>query len=1722
MYNVKLPTSSLYKVVIVRKDFPSDKTFSQLFQKKVAEYGNNLAAEDEYTKLTYTDLWNETLRIAYWLMHSGTTRGGILPIVMERSCSFLSSVIGIFHIGAAYVPIDPVYPINKIENILKLTDSNIILSEKKFAHIFEKINNTGKVILYYEELTRLNKIDIDKVILSIASGTPKDLSYIIFTSGFTGISKRVMIEQGGMINHLYSKINDLDIKIDKIIQNSSQSFDISVWQNLVCLLTGGGVCIANQEISSDPLKLFQYLQEKNITLLEITPYFLKVLLETNQKFSMERLRCIVVTRETLPSELCREWYKKYGEVTLVNAYGSTECADNVTHYDVPIDLSEHLITAPIGKVINNTQIYILDKNLNVLPEGVAGELCVGGIGVGRGYYKNPRLTSSVFLPDPYSKIPNARLYRTGDLCRSIGNGMYQFISRIDYQVKIRGYSIELGEIEYVIKKFDGIKDCVVWTYGNSPHIKLVAYYTSEQNIEKSRIISYISEKLPGYMIPSTFIKIQSIPVTINGRVDYKSLTEPVTEQDYVYSYVAPDTQLEFEIAEIMSNVLNLDKINVVANFFDIGGNSLSAIQVINKLNYKRNSSVSIKMLFENPSVRELASSIEKNRKHDTHVVEFRKIDRNRGIPVSFGQQQLLLFKKLIPDDTSYNISGGLDLIGNLDVERLISALTMVIERHEILRTVFVEEDGVFYQEIKDFIKIPFTILEDNVTWEAIVTKESRRIFDLSKGPLFNMSLLRLDRNHYRLMIVMHHIISDEWSIKVLNNEISHFYKNKNSLENLPLIEFQYADYADWQKRLLLSGVLDKQLDYWVEKLGNYKDILDLPVDYQRQAEQPANGKVVTYRFDRINKKSIETICEENGITPYVFFISSFGVLLQKYSGMSEVIVGSPVLGRKSSFLDNLIGYFVNTIIIKLDGKDNPSFKDFLASVKLDVIDSLNNQEIPFEKVVEALHPTRSLQQNPLFQVMFWFQNVTTGEIDFPDVKITSLQTHNGTAKFDLLFMIEETKGEYYAVIEFDNNIFSEDTIANMFDCYKTIIDEVYTNQTKKLSEINIVSNKSKQLMLDIWNERELEFPTHQTFSQLFRASSFSYANKVCASDENCSLTYSQVWDQTCKVASRLILEGISPGQPVVVFMERSTKFLIAIIGIFHARAAYVPIDPNYPENRIKQIIDKSNARLMVTEKTLSSSTDYLGGYIPSVYIDDIMENQILKEDKLVETRIDAGKKSDLAYIIFTSGSTGVPKGVMIEQGGMINHLYAKINDLKIEKDVIIQNSSQCFDISVWQNLVCLLTGGKTHIVSHEVSMDPKRLFSTVYSVNATIVEIVPSVLRAALEADENIKTSQLRCLIVTGEVLPNDICKSWYEFHPEIPIINAYGPTECSDDVTHYTVSNDVRNEPIPLPIGIPVNNLKLYVLNSFLMPIPIGGKGELYVGGIGVGRGYINNPRETAKAFIPNPYATTSGERLYRTGDLCRYLPDGRIQYLSRIDQQVKIRGYRIELLEIEITIRKVKDIKDCVVIPNVTNNQSRLICYYTAAEKLEQNLIKRWLLPLLPHYMIPSVFIWMDKLPLTPNGKIDKHSLPESIFNLDDLDEEYIEPITDIERKVAKIMADILEVKRVGLYNNFFDLGGHSLLINKLVMEVEKEFKCKVSFKDIFEEPTVANVSNRINEYMSKKYELIAIIETLEESKVAGLLKRMDNEEIDTIIEELRSNHLTVRENKTTKHLF
>lgn len=1691
------------------KDFPSSKTFSQLFQKNVIKFGDNLAAEDEGRKVTYKDLWNETLRIAYWLMYSGVTRGGILPILMDRSCSFLSSIIGTFHVGAAYVPIDPVYPIERIKNILEQTNGRIILTERKFAHIFEKINSTDKVLLYYDELPEYNDIDIDKVILSIDSGNPRDLSYIIFTSGSTGTPKGAMVEQRGMINHLYSKINDLDIKIDKVIQNASQSFDISVWQNLVCLLTGGSVCIANQEISSNPLKLFQYQEEKSATLLEVVPSFLRIALETDLKFSIKKLKWILVTGEALPADLCREWYKKYGAVKLVNAYGPTECSDDVTHYVIPNDLSVQLISAPIGKAVNNTQIYILDKDLNVLPEGVAGELCVGGVGVGRGYYKTPKLTASAFLPDPYSKIPNARLYRTGDLCRSIGNGVYQFISRMDYQVKIRGYRIELGEIEHVIKQIDEIRDCIVWTYGDLPHVRLVAYYIAEQDIEKDRIIAYISDKLPGYMIPSIFIKIQSIPVTVNGKVDYKSL--PIIEQDSVDSYVAPNSQLEFEIAEIMSKVLNLEKMSVTANFFDMGGNSLTAIQAINKLNQQRKSSVSIKTLFEKPTVRELSISIEKEQEHDKQVVELRKIDRSKRIPVSFGQQQLLLFKKLSPDDTSYNISGALDLIGNLDVERLLDALTKIIERHEILRTVFVEEEGIFYQDIKGFVKIPFVFLEDNTSWEDLVLKESKRIFDFNEGPLFNLNLIKLDKNHYRLMIVMHHIISDGWSISVLIKEISNFYKNINSSEKLPLLEFQYADYADWHQRLLASGVLDKQLNYWVEKLGNYKDILDLPVDYNRQSGQPAKGKVISYQFEFINKKIIETICEENGITPYVFLLSAFGVLLQKYSGMPEVVVGSPVLGRKNSFLDDLLGYFVNTITIKLDGKDNPSFKDYLARVKLDVIDSLNNQDIPFEKVVEALHPSRNLQQNPLFQVMFGFQNISMGVIDFPEVEVTSMQIHNGTAKFDLMFMIEETKGEYCTNIEFDSNIFSVDTIDNMFDCYKTIIKEVYNDQTKKLSEINIVSNKSKQLMLDVWNRRELEFPTNQTFSQLFRKSSYSYKNELCASDADCNLTYSQVWDMSCKVADRLILEGISPGEPVVVFMERSTKFLITIIGIFHARAAYVPIDPNYPEYRIKQIIDKSKSGLMITERALNNSIDYFGNYISAIYIDDILENSVLNESevKVVERRIDTGRKTDLAYIIFTSGSTGEPKGVMIEQGGMINHLYAKINDFKIEKDVIIQNSSQCFDISVWQNLVCLLTGGTVHIVSQEVSMDPKRLFSTVYSLNATILEIVPSMLRAALEAEAYIMTSKLKYLVVTGEMLPNDICESWYNFHSEIPIINAYGPTECSDDVTHYIVSNEVKNEPIPLPIGTPINNLKLYILNSFLMPVPIGVKGELYVGGIGVGRGYINNPRETAKAFIPNPYAVTSSERLYKTGDSCRYLSDGRIQYLGRIDQQVKIRGFRIELLEIEITIRKYENIEDCVVIPNAINNQNRLICYYVAAEGLEQSLIKKWLLRLLPSYMVPSLFIWLDKLPLTPNGKIDRHSLPEPIINMDELNVEYIAPITDIERKVAEMMADILGIKRVGLYNNFFDLGGHSLLVNKLVMEVEKEYDCKISFKDIFEEPTVANVSDRINEYMSKKDELIKVIATLEESQVSELLERMDKEDIDKILEELRFNY-------------
>lgn len=1691
------------------KEFPLDKTFSQLFQKACHLYSSHLAAEDEYRQLTYSGLWEESVRVFDLITRQGFAPGEVLTILMDRSCAFLSAAIGTFHACGAYVPIDPVYPRDRIESIMKQIDSKIILTERKFAAIFCELEAFDKQVIFYEDLPESNDEALKKVLPSIASGKPRDLSYIIFTSGSTGTPKGAMLEQRGMMNHLYSKIKDLNIGFDKIIQNASQCFDISVWQNLGCLLTGGSVCIINQELASNPLEYFKCQAEKKATILELVPSFLRVTMELDLDMDLSAVRWVVVGGEILQTDLYNKWNKKFPDIGFVNAYGPSECSDDNTHYIIQKEVTSQLISVPIGHSIWNTKIYILDKNLNLLPEGVPGELCISGVSVGRGYFNNPLLTALNFVPDPYSNNPGARLYKTGDLCRFIGNGDIQFISRLDRQVKIRGFRIELGEIESKLMDMKEINDCVVWVFGEAANARLVAYYVLKEELEAYKIMEYLHSKLPSYMVPISYIKMESIPLSVNGKIDYKALPSPSEALDVKENYVIPNSTLEHEIAGIYNEILKLDQVSVTANFFDIGGNSLTATQVINKLNQKMKLSIPLRTIFEKPSIRELALTISKEDKNELEVIHFNKIDRNKKIPASYGQQQLLLLMKILPEDYSYNIYSALDLTGDLNLEALKNALEKIIARHEILRTVFVEEDGSFYQRIQNSIEVPMTIADNNNSWEDIVTTETKRCFDFQKGPLFQLTLLKTTDFHYKLMIVMHHIISDGWSMGLLVKEISYFYDSSNKLDVLEELKFQYADYTDWNRRVLESGVLKQQLGYWKNKFINDNNVLELPIDYPRKSGRSIVGNVLAFQLDSIPKEKVNSICTENGITIYMFLLGAFGILLQKYSRMSTVAVGSPVLGRKNLNLEELIGYFANTITIKLDGSDNPKFKEYLNRVKTDVLDSLNNQDLPFEKVVEAIHPVRNIEQNPLFQVMFSFQNIVMGDIDFPGVKVTEIPIHNQTAKFDLMFAVAETDHGYSVNIEYDNSIFKEDTISEMFYSYQKIIEEVCFNQELRLSEIDIIPAYTKKSLQNIWDGKRNEFPVDKTFSQLFRASVINNRNEICASEDGFKLTYSQVWDMSNKVASRLIASGVEVGDHVVLFMERSTKFLVSMLGIFHARAAYVPVDPYYPEYRVKQIFEKSKASFVITERTLYESIEKVIEGVQVFCIEDILENDLVFD--YVQDRIDSGNKSDLAYIIFTSGSTGEPKGAMIEQKGMINHLYSKIEDLKISKDTIIQNASQCFDISVWQYLVCLLSGGNVHIVKQSVSMDPLLLFTTAQEVEATILEIVPSMLRAALETGKDLRATKLKYLVLTGEMLPNDICKGWYERYSYVPIINAYGPTECSDDVTHYQVSADIDSEPVPLPIGSTISNMTSYILDEYLMPVPIGLQGELYIGGTGVGRGYINNPRETALRFVPNPFTNMPGERLYKTGDLCRYLTNGQIQYLGRIDFQVKIRGFRIELTEIELAIRKHEDINDCVVVANMISNQNRLICYYVSPKKIEQSQLKNWLAKLLPSYMVPSIFVPIKKVGLTLNGKIDLKALPAPVIDFDEFDQEYCEPVTELEKRVAETMAEILEIPKVGLYNNFFDLGGHSLLVNKLEIKIENEFGYKMSFKDFFENPTVANVVTLISESMKHKELLYEKIDSMEESKVQELLERIDaGEDIEAILASINEKKL------------
>ncbi|WP_438043180.1 amino acid adenylation domain-containing protein [Sorangium sp. So ce128] len=1424
------------------------------------------------------------------------------------------------------------------------------------------------------------------------------------------------------------------------------------------------------EDTSAPRQIERY----QVDYLQCTPSLLRgMMLEPSAPAALSSLRALLLGGEPLPFDLVEEIRKTFPGA-LLNMYGPTETT---------IWSSTHLVEraagtgwASIGRPIDNTALYICDRHLQLVPVGVQGELYIGGEGVTRGYLSRPALTAERFLPDPFSGDAGARMYRTGDRVRWLPDGTVEFLGRTDHQVKLRGFRIELGEIEAMLAQHEAVALAVVSVREDTPgDRRLVAYVVPapERSVDEAEIKRFVRDRLPDYMVPSVVVALSSLPLTANGKIDRKALPRPSGEHAMASStFVAPRTEVEGRVAQIWAEALGVPGVGVEDDFFALGGHSLLATQVVARLRSAFGVDLPLGLIFQSPTVAAIARHIEASA-GAAELLPLRRVERAGPLPLSLAQERMWFLHQLSPESVAQNVAWSVRFSSAIDPAALERSVTELSRRHEILRTSFPSVDGRPVQRIAPPAKVPVPVtdlrgLRPDARMDAARERHLRLAlepFDLDEGPLLRVELLRLRDAEDVLVVALHHIITDGWSLGVLAREITALYQAFSSGRPSPLPELpiQYADFAVSQRQWLSEESLAAQLSYWKQALAGVPAVLELPSDRPRPPVLSYRGGRHAIRVSTAMTEALKALSRREAVTLFMTLLAAFQVLLHRYSGQQDIVVGSPVAGRSRQELDGLIGFFLNTVALRVDLSGDPSFLDLLKRVHRTALEAYAHQDLPFDKLVEELNPARSRAHAPLFQVMFILQDPTGAS------RAEALETEEvftGTAMFDLTLALTEADQQLGGHIEYNADLFDPPTIARMAAHLEQLLEGIVRDPTRPISSLPLLPADERRTLLDDWTRTEMPFPEEECFTTLFEAQVERTPGAIAAVGEGgASLSYRALDERADALARALVRHGAGPDEVIALLADRGLDFLGGMLGVWKAGSAYLPLDPFHPPHRIAQVLESSGARRVLVSGPLEAALRRaLEGMAAAPQVIHL-EEALTPGAEIARAPLPHARPSNLAYVIYTSGSTGAPKGAMVEHRGMLNHLFAKVQDLELTaEDCVAETASQCFDISVWQFLVALLLGGRVHILGEEVVRDPARLLAAIEEHGISIVELVPSMLRAVLaEARSMARAPQLaglRWMVATGEALPPELCAQWIDAYPGIPLLNAYGPTECSDDVTHHRV----REVPTAahVPIGRSVANMRLYLLDRRGQPAPIGVPGELFVGGVGVGRGYLRDPRRTADVFLPDPFSPLPGARMYKTGDLARYLPSGELQFLGRLDHQVKVRGFRIELAEIESALKRHPGVAEAVVVAREDRpGDKQLVAYVVPAAGAPSSaaLLKEHARELLPEYMVPAFVMLLDALPLNANGKVDRKALPPP--DRSGAAESFVAPRDALERDLAAIWAAVLGAERVGVRDDFFDLGGHSLLAVRLMAEIQARIGQRLPLAALFQGGTVERLA-------------------------------------------------------------
>ncbi|MES2936867.1 MAG: non-ribosomal peptide synthase/polyketide synthase [Pseudomonadota bacterium] len=1642
-----------------------DRAIHQLFEEQARRSPDAVALVHGQEQLTYVELDARANQLAHRLREFGVGPERLVGICLERGLEMVISVLAVLKAGGAYLPLDPAYPKDRLAYMLEDAKPAVLLTTSVGPEPVEGLLPAWASTSSARTVPSVLCLDSDWQQQVAGQSTqapdlvvqPEHLAYVIYTSGSTGRPKGVRVEHRSLSATLATAREAFDFgPADRAPSMASFAFDIWLFETLLPLLGGGSVRLVTREQVLDLPGLVAGLAE--CTVLHAVPALMRGIAQEVRRTGegvLHGMRRVFVGGDAVAPDLLEEMRAVFPAAQVRVLYGPTEAAIICAAYLLgPEPASRQMV----GRSLGNAALYVLDADGAPAPVGAPGELCLGGASVARDYLGRPELTAERFVADPFAADAGARLYRTGDRVRWLADGNVEYLGRFDNQVKLRGFRIELGEIEAVLQQDAQIHEAIVLLREDEAgDRKLVAYVVGQDgelpDIERLR--QALKARLPEYMVPSAFVVLEALPLSPNGKVDRKALPAPSGERLAGSDYVAPETPTQRALAAIWADVLKVDQIGVHDNFFELGGHSLLATRVVSQVAAALGRELPLRELFQRPRLGELAAYLDGH----TEVQALAPIalaDRSGDLPLSYAQQRLWFLDRYEPQSAAYNIPMALRLEGaELDVSRLQAVFAQLVARHESLRTVFEARNGQAVQVVRETLDVPVRFEDlSELPQEArqsratqLLEQEAGTPFDLGQGPLLRVSLLKLGEQEHILLLTMHHIVSDGWSMSVLVDEVAQIYRayGEGRPADLPPLAIQYADYAVWQRERLQGDALQEQLGYWREQLAGAPALLELPTDRPRPTVRTHHGAVHDFELPARLTGKLKELAQARGATLFMLLQAAFTVLLHRLSGQDDISIGTPIAGRNRAELEGLIGFFVNALVLRSRIDPQASFDTLLEQTREAALGAYAHQEMPFEQLVEHLNPERSQGYTPLFQVMFGLQNAPRETLEIPGLRFQMLPSATSTAKFDLTCGLVEEQGQLYGSLEYNTHLFDPSTVARMAQHYEMLLQGICDAPAASIKDLPLLTQAQERQLLVEWNATEAPYPQDKAVHQLFEEQARRNPDAVALAYEDEQISYAQLDARANQLAYHLVQMGVGPQRLVGICMQRSPDLIVGLLAVLKAGAAYVPMDPAYPAQRLQHMLQDSAAVVVLVDtagrRALPAST-----VATVLHLRD--DAHLWAQAPTAGTASQATLSDQLAYVIYTSGSTGQPKGVLVEHRSLCNLVSWHCKSFGLgEGRRSTATAGVGFDASTWETWPPLCSGGTLVLPPARVEGDAAALLQWWRGERLDVSFLVTPM--AELAFSEGWLNPGLKVLLVGGDRLR------------QVPrldgtrLVNNYGPTET----TVVATSGPLDAQAPVVHIGRPIANTRIYVLDAAGRPAPVGVAGEIFIGGDGVARGYLNQPQLTAERFVQDPF---HGGRMYRTGDLGRWLADGNIEYLGRLDSQVKLRGFRIELGEIEAALQQQDQVGQAVVLLREDDGDQRLVAYVVGkgdaqpdVERLQQALKAR-----LPEYMVPGAFVVLQALPLTPNGKVDTKALPAPDAQRDAGDA-YVAPATHTERALAAIWAEVLRVGQVGVNDNFFALGGHSLVATRVASQIAAALGRELPLRELFKRPRLGDLA-------------------------------------------------------------